>query len=259
MLIITNSSTLCNKMADEDRRKRRDEEGHEEDRNEVTKSAKAIRLLREVTTLLSENQEEAKETQAAVVPGQVGANAVLNNFRSIFAPYNQVPRVPLMSTLQQRKHRPSKQKQRGIFFQPKETWTHEFFCLARKGQNRVPSRAEKFELQAGSLGRRKICFHSKAKFTEFCQKLEEEFPKLKSAGGFVLLRTGQQGSNGCLVTITPPSSGYSVAFLRDCSGLGQATAYIRPLQRDLDTTPVAEVRFYPLFYFCDVSEFLLHK
>lgn len=183
----------------------------------------------------------------------------MNNFRSIFAPYNQVPRVPLMSTLQQRKHRPSKQKQRGIFFQPKETWTHEFFCLARKGQDRVPSRAEKFELQAGCLGRRKICFHSKAKFTEFCQKLEEELPKLKSAGGFVLLRTGQQGNNGCLVTITPPSSGYSVAFLRNCSGLGQATAYIRPLQRDLDTTPVAEVRFYPLFYFSDVSEFLLHK
>ena len=128
MLIIPNSSTLCNKMAEEDRRKRRDEEGHEEDRNEVTKSVKAIRLLREVTTLLSENQEEAKETRAAVVLGQVGANAVLNNFRSIFAPYNQVPRVPLMSTLQQRKHRPSKQKQRGIFFQPNETWTHEFFC-----------------------------------------------------------------------------------------------------------------------------------
>ena len=75
----------------------------------------------------------------------------------------------------------------------------------------------------------------------------------------MLLRTGQQGNNGCLVTITPPSSVYSVAFLRDCSGLGLATAYIRPLQRDLDTTPVAEVRFYPLFYFCDVSEFLLHK
>ena len=71
--------------------------------------------------LLSENQEEAKETRVAVVPGQVGANAVLNNFRSIFASYNQVPRAPLMSTFQQHKHRPLKQKQRGIFFQPKET------------------------------------------------------------------------------------------------------------------------------------------
>ena len=118
-------------------------------------------------------------------------------------------------------------------FQAKETWIHEFFCIARKGQDRVPSRAEKFELQAGRLGRRKICFHSKVKFSEFCQKLEEEFPKLKSADGFVLLRTGQQGNNGSLVTITPPSRGYSVAFLRDCSGLGQATAYIRALQRDL--------------------------
>ena len=64
MLIITNSSTLSNKIAEEDRRKRRDEEGHEEDRDEVTKSAKAIRLLGEVTMLLSENQVEAKETRA---------------------------------------------------------------------------------------------------------------------------------------------------------------------------------------------------
>ena len=32
-------------------------------------------------------------------------------------------------------------------------------------------------------------------------------------------------------------------FLKDLSGLGQATAYIRPLQRDLDSTPVSEVRF----------------
>lgn len=54
-------------MAEEDRRKRRDEEGHEEDRDEVTKGVRAIRLLKEVTMLLTENQEEAKETQAAVV------------------------------------------------------------------------------------------------------------------------------------------------------------------------------------------------
>ena len=83
-----------------------------------------------------------------------------------------------------------------MFFQPKETWTHEFFCLALKGQTRAPLRAEKFQLQAAGLGRRKICFHSKVKFSEFREKLEEEFPKLKSGGGFVLMRTGHQG-NSC--------------------------------------------------------------
>lgn len=211
----------------EDGNSRRRAEGDDQ----ASRSAKAIRLLREVTTLLSE--EDAKETPGAEETtqprtGASNANAILNNFRSIFAPYQAVPRAPLVSTFQA-KNRSSnpKQKQRGVFFQPKETWTHEFFCLAQKIQDRVPSRAGKFELQAAGLGCRKICFHSKANFVEFSKKLEEEYPKLKSGGGFVLLRTGVQG-NSCLATITPPGSGYSVPFLRDCSGLGQATAYIRP-------------------------------
>ena len=38
-----------------------------------------------------------------------------------------------------------------------------------------------------------------------------------------------------LSLITPPPGGYSVPFLRDAAGLGQALAYIRPLQKDLDT------------------------
>ena len=220
--------------------------------DQASKSAKAIRLLREVTTLLSE--EEAKETLGAEETtqrrGASNANAILNDFRSIFAPYQAtqaVHRVPLVSTFQSKNRSSHPKQKRGVFFQPKDTWTHEFFCLSQKIQDRVPSRAGKFELQAAGLGRRRICFHSKANFAEFSKRLEEEYPKLKSAGGFVLMRTGVHGNN-CLATIMPPRSGYSVPFLRDCSGLGQAMAYIRPLQRDLDTTPVSEVRF--LAYFC---------
>ena len=167
------ASWSVHKMAEEGRdRKRfksRDEEGQTEDGEKASKSAKAIRLLREVTTLLTESVDvdEAKETRE--VPKPVGSstpssNAILSEFRSIFAPYKQVSPVPLMSTFQQPKNRPSKQKQRGVFFQPKETWTHEFFCLAQKGQERVPTKSDKFELQAAGLGRKKICFHSKAKF-----------------------------------------------------------------------------------------------
>ena len=232
-------------MAEEDRKRLRDGGDHDEaeDGERASKSQKAIRLLREVTTLLTESVNEGEAKESCEEPKRVGASssAILNDFRNIFSPYRISP-VALTSTFQQPKHRSSKPKQRGAFFQPKETWTHEFFCLALKGQTRAPLRAEKFQLQAAGLGRRKICFHSKAKFSEFREKLEEEFPKLKSGGGFVLMRTGHQG-NSCLATITPPASGYSVPFLRDSSGLGQATAYIRPLQRDLDSTPVSEVRF----------------
>ena len=173
------------KMAEEDRdRKRfrsRDEEGHKEDGEKVSKSAKAIRLLREVTSLLTEsvNDEEAKETHE--VPKQVGSSTpsssvILSEFRSIFALYKQVSPVPLMSTFQQPKNRPSKQKQRGVFFQPKETWTHDFFCLAQKGQERAPSRSEKFELQAAGLGRRKFASTQRQNLQNFGKNWKRSFP-----------------------------------------------------------------------------------
>ena len=203
---------------------RGDEEGDSE-----CKSAKAIRLLREVTTLLSDTTDQASRQ---VARGQLGASG------SSALPYRQSS-VSLSSSVPTKKNT-AKPK----FFQPKETWTHDFFCLASKEQVRAPSRAEKFDLQEAGLGRKKICFHSKAKFPEVCKKLEEEYPKLSQAGGFEIMRTGHQGSNTILTTITPPASGYSVHFLRDSSGLGQALAYIRPLQRDLDRSPVVKVTFF---------------
>ncbi len=131
-----------------------------------------------------------------VAPGQVGASNVLNNFRRIFAPYQRPSCVPLKSTFQPGLRMPSKlkTKQIGSFFQPKETWTHDFFCLALKAQEKAPSRAEKFELQECSLGKKKICFHSKAKLTDIGEKLEEEFPKLKTGGG--LFNPPSQGGGG---------------------------------------------------------------
>lgn len=48
------------------------------------------------------------------------------------------------------------------------------------------------------------------------------------------------GSNNYLILIPVPSFGYSVPYLRDHSGLGQALAYIRQLQACLDLSP-AEV------------------
>ena len=87
-----------------------------------------------------------------------------------------------------------------------------FFAWHRKIRKRVPSRAEKFELQECGLGRKKICFHSKAKYVDLRGKLEEEFRKLKTGGGFVLMGTGHKGSNSLLSMIAPPPASYSVPF-----------------------------------------------
>lgn len=66
-------------------------------------------------------------------------------------------------------------------------------------------------------------------------KLEEVYPRLVSGGGFEILRSGLSPKD--LHLLTPPSNtGYSVQFLRDISGLGQAIAYIRPVQADLDSS-----------------------
>ena len=69
-------------------------------------------------------------------------------------------------------------------------------------------------------------------------KLEGTYPKSKESGGFEFLRSGAPSSK--LLLITPPPGGYSVPFLQDAAGLGQALAYIRPLQMDLETDAVSE-------------------
>ena len=101
--------------------------GNEEVSSEC-KSAKAIRLLREVTTLLSNTTDQLNKHVAA---GQVGASAsnALHNFRTLFAPYRQERQsgLSLLSSVPTKKC-----SVRPKSFQPKEIWTHNFFCLASK-------------------------------------------------------------------------------------------------------------------------------
>ena len=104
----------------------------------------------------------------------------------------------------------------------------------------MPSRAEKFQLQDAGLGRKTIVFNLRDQAIAFVEKLESIYPKLKDASGFELLRSGP--SNKDLVVITPPASGYSVPFLRESSGLGQAVAYVRPLQKSLSTAAAASAQ-----------------
>ena len=84
------------------------------------------------------------------------------------------------------------------------------------------------------LGKRKITFQAKANALDLKIKLAALYPKLKDGGGFDILRRGVQASE--LIMIKPPRYGYSAPFLRDIGGLGQAVAFIRPIQCNLNAT-----------------------
>ena len=103
----------------------------------------------------------------------------------------------------------------------------------------VPCRSFKIQLQQPGLGRKKICFNGKVNATEVKTKLEESYPKLIDGGGFEILQRGLSPSE--LSIIPPPNSEYTVHFLRDCAGLGQAIASIRPLQCNLNQDPIKAV------------------
>ena len=152
------------------------------------------------------------------------SSRALQNFRSLFSSYGS-PRSSWVG-------RPLAKNAKKGPFQVKETWTHEFYCLSKTVADRVPSRLEKDHLQNAGLGRKKVVFKCNATALEVRRVLEGVYPKLCGGGGFEILRRGHPCT--ALVLITPPATGYSVPFLRDSAGLGQALAYIRPLQKDID-------------------------
>jgi len=193
-----------------------------------------VSLLRQAETLLQSSVHPGgnqSSTEANESSSTSTENRSLANFRSLFTRYRTALPSPSLGQARPSAGPPTKRKRGNGGFVVKETWTHDFICLANHCQSHVPSRSEKFQLQDAGLGRKTIVFHRKDQPLAFAEKVESVYPKLKDAGGFELLRSGP--SNKDLVVITPPASGYSVAFLRESSGLGQALAYIRPLQKSL--------------------------
>lgn len=163
---------------------------------------------------------------------------VLDNFRSLFSPYGRETSSTSSSSVQSPSA--SKRRKRNTLFFKRETWTHEFFCLADKDQMVAPSRSLKIQLQEAGLGRKKVCLNGRADATEVKTTLEESYPKLKEGGGFEILRRGPSPSE--LTLIPPPPSGYTVKFLRDSAGLGQAIAFVRPLQCNLNREAIKPVQ-----------------
>ncbi|KAK2556232.1 G2/M phase-specific E3 ubiquitin-protein ligase [Acropora cervicornis] len=116
------------------------------------------------------------------------------------------------------------------YFIPRNTWTRSFVCLAKKDSRSAPSASKRIALSAAELGEKKIVFHKCGNSTHVHEKITEAFPALASAGGYEILRIADDKSKN-LMEIPMSGSDYSVSYLKGT--LGQAKAYIRPIQKDL--------------------------
>ena len=84
--------------------------------------------------------------------------------------------------------------------------------------------------------------------------MQAAFPPLRDTGGFELLRITGNTRSRDLCVIQSPDEGYSTQFLRNpATGIGQATLYVRPLQRSIDLEVCRK------FLFIDVLIFNLVK
>ena len=89
------------------------------------------------------------------------------------------------------------------------------------------------------LREKRVIFNDKKGLWQHVKSvLEHKYPKLKDIdGAFEILRSS--GSRRSLEVIPIPPKGYTVPYLM--KALGQAIGYIRPLQKNLESSPILNV------------------
>ena len=117
-------------------------------------------------------------------------------------------------------------------------WRHKFVCLAHRDQDRIPTTdAEKEELYQAGLWEKEIEFESlDIPQSEFREKLFKSFPRLRDGGGFQLLK-GLPNSRSMEVLSMAVHTSPNLLKQR----VGVSRTYVRPVQRDLDLTPIDDV------------------
>ena len=140
-----------------------------------SKANEAAALLRRAASILSEgsgsssqsvvNTTAEPQTQPLAQYQQTptptaSTNASMNHeeFRRLFAPYHRANNTNLVQQPAAKRSRSNFGSQ-NRYFKPKDTWTHDFLCLASPLRQCVPTRAEKLRLQNAGLGRKRISFH----------------------------------------------------------------------------------------------------
>ena len=208
---------------------------------------RALTLLNEAVGILtspgsaadtSQHQPQlSQQSSPAPLTVQVSGSSESREMAQLFPFYRQgaAAGARISSRQPYKRFRPSASSSgRKKAWKPKETWTHTFVCIAEADHWLIPLREEKIVLKEAGLGEKKLTFDKYGDYEHFQSSLLKEFPKLKEGGGFQVLRSS--GARRCLDLIPIPTMGYDIPYLKEC--LGQAIAYVRPLQKDLDRSPL---------------------
>nr|XP_055038549.1 uncharacterized protein LOC129426318 isoform X2 [Misgurnus anguillicaudatus] len=119
----------------------------------------------------------------------------------------------------------------------RSSYTRSYFCLDSIDQIMVPTKVEKEKLYAAGLGEKKLTFFGDENSAEeFKCHILTAYPKLNSCGGFELLRLSGMTRSKKLSVMPCPNTGYTIKSIKDHNK--SAIIYIRPMQKDIDTTPV---------------------
>lgn len=117
-----------------------------------------------------------------------------------------------------------------------KSWNIKMFCLSDCSQCRVPCKMEaKVTLLEAGLGDKVVHIPNiKCSREEFRQKIFQTFPKLDGCGGFELMRCIANSKN---LEVIPSNVSHSPSLLK--SVIGNSKVYLRPIQDDLDITPIS--------------------
>lgn len=149
--------------------------------------------------------------------------AVAQEHSKNFTPYGKGKHPPPSSRLPVKKR-------------PKcQSWTHVFLCVPSRDASTAPRKvSERQVLIEAGLWEKRISFSNiDCSAEEYRDQLFTEFQKLRDAGGYELMRCVPNSNHlenlGAQAMVSPRSTHEFV---------GRPKVYIRPIQRDLDLTPV---------------------
>lgn len=149
--------------------------------------------------------------------------------------------LPLFQPLQ---HRSRRRHMTAKKYRPysEKKWQHAFVCLSQVGQFIPPDTADRVRLVQAGLGERRVSCSLESSAEALHQELLSAFPRLRDGGGYEFLKLDET-SRKQLSVVPPPLGGYNPSYLRAI--FLQAKIFIRPLQRNLDLTPMNdEVSLY---------------
>ena len=121
---------------------------------------------------------------------------------------------------------------------PPKMWQHSFVCLAKVKQFIPPDTSERVTLVQAGLGEKRLSCSLDCGADELHEVILSTFPRLRKGGGYELLKLDEASRKQLNVVPPPGTAGYNPVYLKAI--FLQVNIFIRPLQNDLDVTPLAE-------------------